>query len=79
MTSSWRRSGRWCVPSSNGHGGYREGNPTYKLTPKDREIIRLMLLIREGSWKLESLWNDTAMAKAFNVSRKTIYRMKQDL
>lgn len=50
-----------------GHGGYREGNPTYKLTEEDR--LDLSILARMN------LWSKTALAEEFGVSRKTVTKL----
>lgn len=49
---------------SDGHGGYREGNPTYKLDPLDRWCIATLAHLQ--------LWSKTAIATAYGVSRKTV-------
>lgn len=46
-----------------------ETNPTYKLTPEDRDHMYIM-------WAC-GLWSNTAIGKAFGVDRSIVYRTSQ--
>lgn len=48
----------------SGHGGFREGNPTYRLTPVERSHLAMLAQM--------NLWTKTELAQAFGVSRRTV-------
>ena len=52
------------MSTSSQHGGYREGNPTYRLDETERWIVAAL-----GHMQL---WSKTAVGQAFGVTRKTV-------